>query len=122
MTRLVTVLVAALLGASVVHAEELLVLTEEFKPYQYEDENGRPTGFMVELVGALTRRGVQVRVLTNSLASNDVAAVHSGYRKYRDDLLREGAEIYELRPDSVMRGPRWRRTRCPTISTRTFRR
>ena len=53
MTRLVTVLVAALLGASEVHAEELLVLTEEFKPYQYEDENGRPTGFMVELVGTI---------------------------------------------------------------------
>lgn len=53
MIRLFAVFVAGLLGASVVHAEELLVLTEEFKPYQYEDENGRPTGFMVELVGTI---------------------------------------------------------------------
>jgi putative cardiolipin synthase len=50
---------------------------------------------------------VKVRVLTNSLASNDVVAVHSGYQKYRDDLLENGAEIYELRPDSTMQQLRW---------------
>jgi len=61
MIRLVAVLVAGLLGSSVVHAEELLVLTEEFKPYQYEDENGQPTGFMVELVNAiLEQSGVDI--------------------------------------------------------------
>jgi putative cardiolipin synthase len=46
-------------------------------------------------------------VLTNSLASNDVAAVHSGYQRYRDDLLASGVEIYELRPDSSMHQLRW---------------
>ena len=44
-----------------------------------------------------------MRVLTNSMASNDVAAVVSGYKKYRKELLEVGAEIYELRPDSTMR-------------------
>jgi len=44
-----------------------------------------------------------VRVLTNSMASNDVAAVVSGYKRYRDDLLEAGAEIYELRPDSTVK-------------------
>jgi polar amino acid transport system substrate-binding protein len=41
---------AVALNSSVVNSQELLVLTEEFKPYQYQDENGRPTGFMVELI------------------------------------------------------------------------
>ncbi len=53
------------------------------------------------------RPGGRVRVLTNSLASNDVVAVHSGYQKYRDDLLENGVEIYELRPDSGVQQIRW---------------
>ena len=48
----------------------------------------------------MSRRGVRVRVLTNSLASTDVAVVHSGYAKYRKDLLRAGVELYEMKPGS----------------------
>ncbi len=44
----------------------------------------------------LARRGVRVRVLTNSLASNDVPAVHAGYAKYRVPMLRCGVELYEF--------------------------
>jgi putative cardiolipin synthase len=66
-----------------------------------------PRDHGVELVAALHARGVRVRVLTNSLASNDVVGVHSGYQKYRDDLLRNGVEIYELRPDSGVQQLRW---------------
>jgi cardiolipin synthase C len=66
-----------------------------------------PRDHGVELVAALHARGARVRVLTNSLASNDVLAVHSGYQKYRDDLLENGAEMYELRPDSAMAQLRW---------------
>ena len=43
----------------------------------------------------LRRRGVQVRILTNSLASNDVPTVHAGYTRYRRALLRAGVELYE---------------------------
>jgi putative cardiolipin synthase len=57
----------------------------------------------VELAAGLSARGVKVRVLTNSMASNDVAAVFSGYRKYRDDLLEKGVEIHELRPDASIK-------------------
>jgi putative cardiolipin synthase len=39
-----------------------------------------------DLVG-LARRGVGVRVLTNSLAATDVGAVHAGYVKRRQTLL-----------------------------------
>ena len=44
----------------------------------------------------LARRGVRVRVLTNSLESTDVIAVHAGYIKYRKDLLQAGVKLYEL--------------------------
>jgi putative cardiolipin synthase len=46
---------------------------------------------------ALARRGVKVRILTNSLASTDVKAVHSGYARRREDLLRAGIILYELK-------------------------
>jgi len=48
----------------------------------------------------LARRGVRVRVLTNSLAAYDVPLVHAGYRKYRRRLLEGGIELYELKARS----------------------
>lgn len=54
----------------------------------------------VESLGSLVERGVRVRVLTNSLLSNDVLAAHAGYAKRRKDLVRKGIELYELRPDA----------------------
>ena len=52
-------------------------------------------------------RGVSVRVLTNSLASNDVLAAHAGHAKFRKRLLKAGAELYELRPDSNVIKKTW---------------
>jgi putative cardiolipin synthase len=46
------------------------------------------------------QRGVRVRVLTNSLAATDVAAVHAGYAKRRCDLLRAGVKLYEIKPSA----------------------
>jgi len=48
----------------------------------------------------LVERGIRLRIMTNSLASNDVAAAHAGYEKYRKDLVEAGVEMHELRPDS----------------------
>jgi cardiolipin synthase C len=45
----------------------------------------------------LRRQGVDVRVVTNSLAANDVTAVHSGYARYRRRLLEAGVIIHELK-------------------------
>ncbi len=44
----------------------------------------------------LVAQGVSVKILTNSLASNDVTAVHAGYSKFREPLLRCGVQLYEL--------------------------
>lgn len=48
----------------------------------------------------LRRRGVDVRILTNSLASTDVVPVHAGYSKRRKPLLEGGAGLCELRIDA----------------------
>lgn len=56
------------------------------------------------LLGGLVERGVQVRVLTNSLATNDLVPAHAGYTRYREELLRRGVALYEFRPDAA--GPR----------------
>ena len=50
-------------------------------------------------VEKMVDRGVRIRILTNSLASNDVLAAHAGHASYRKELLEIGAEVYELRPD-----------------------
>jgi putative cardiolipin synthase len=57
---------------------------------------------------ALMDRGVKVRILTNSLASNDVLAAHAGHAKFREALLEAGAELYELRSDSGKIEKSWR--------------
>lgn len=45
----------------------------------------------------LRKRGVRIMVLTNSLASTDVSAVHAGYVHYRKPLLRAGVSLYETK-------------------------
>jgi len=61
-----------------------------FSPYFVPGEAG--TTFLTDLVA----RGVRVRILTNSLASNDVGVVHAGYAGSRKPLLRGGVELYEM--------------------------
>lgn len=49
-------------------------------------------------------RGVRIRVLTNSLASNDAPVAHVGYARHREELLRMGVELYELRSEQASLG------------------
>jgi putative cardiolipin synthase len=49
----------------------------------------------------LTSRGVRLRALTNSLASNDLVTNHSGYARRRRSMLAAGIDLYELRPDAA---------------------
>lgn len=55
-----------------------------------------PTASGVEAFAWLVRQGVEVRVLTNSLAATDVAFVHAGYTRRRKALLKAGVQLYEL--------------------------
>ena len=61
-----------------------------FSPYFVPGKEGTAA------LSELSRRGVRVRILTNSLSSNDVGIVHAGYSKYRKDLLRAGIDLYEM--------------------------
>lgn len=61
-------------------------------PYFIPGDDG--TAFLT----GIAKRGVDIRVLTNSLASTDEPAVHAGYSRYREPLLQGGVKLYELRP------------------------
>ena len=65
-----------------------------------------PSLTAIEWLAELSERGVQVTMLTNSLAATDEPMVHVGYRKLRVALLRAGVTLYEWSP---ARGDRvWR--------------
>jgi putative cardiolipin synthase len=53
------------------------------------------------MLSDLARRGVKVRVLTNSLAASDESVVHAGYMTRRRDLLRAGVALWELKPTAT---------------------
>ncbi|MGB4117217.1 MAG: phospholipase D family protein [Polaromonas sp.] len=54
---------------------------------------------MMKQFADIKKRGVRVRVLTNSLASNDAVAAHAGYARYREALIAMGVEMYEMRSE-----------------------
>ena len=59
------------------------------------------------LEGAIERaldRGVRVRILTNSIGSNNHLSAHSAYRNHIGTLLEQGAELHEVRTDARDRG------------------
>ena len=49
------------------------------------------------------QRGVEVKILTNSLMSTDNLEAFSGYKRERESLLEIGVEIFEFRPDAAIR-------------------
>ncbi|MEH6593303.1 MAG: phospholipase D family protein [Halioglobus sp.] len=62
-----------------------------------------PTEELTAAIERATSRGVKVRVLTNSLGSNNHVTAHAAYAKHRPALLKAGAELYELRADASAR-------------------
>lgn len=67
--------------------QDILIISPYFVPGQA----------IMERFRQMRAKGVRVRVLTNSLASNDAPAAHAGYARYREDLLALGIELYEMR-------------------------
>jgi putative cardiolipin synthase len=49
-------------------------------------------------LAASAQAGKSVRILTNSLAANDVAMVYGAYEQYREKLLESGVQLWELKP------------------------
>jgi putative cardiolipin synthase len=81
--------VGAAVGGMVRGAQTSL---EVISPYFVPGKRG--TAALVDRVKA----GADVRILTNSLAANDVAAVHGGYERHRRDLIKGGVKLWELKP------------------------
>ena len=73
---------------------ELLIISPYFVPGQD----------MKQAFAAARARGVKIRVLTNSLASNDAPVAHVGYARHREELLKMGVELYELRSEQTTFG------------------
>lgn len=87
------------LGGSGDSTRQLIAALERAKrsvliqtPYLVMPEGG------MEFFRTLTRRGVRVRISTNSLASTDNLQAFSGYSSQREELLQTGIEIYEYKP------------------------
>ncbi len=76
----------------------------------------------VEALTKLTRKGVKVSVLTNSLAATDVAAVHAGYSRYRPALLKGGVALYELKSIADMGSFSLRGSKQASLHTKAFAR
>ncbi len=66
-------------------------------PYLITTENGEA------LFREAVKRGVKIRILTNSLSSTDNLEAFAGYRKCRKKLLEAGIRIFEFRPDAENR-------------------
>jgi putative cardiolipin synthase len=68
--------------------EKLTVISPYFVPGEVATQ-----GFV-----NVAKSGSNVRILTNSLAANDVAMVYGGYSKWREPLLEGGVQLWELKP------------------------
>jgi putative cardiolipin synthase len=66
---------------------------EIISPYFIPGQDG------LRRLSELVSRGVEVTVLTNSLAATDVAAVHGAYAAYRRALIEAGVSLFELKPE-----------------------
>ena len=68
-------------------AQAELVITS---PYMVPGDDG------MEMLRELAQRKVKLVVMTNSLGATDEPVVHLGYRRYREDMLDLGVDIYEI--------------------------
>lgn len=66
-------------------------------PYLITSDEGK------KLLSDAVKRGVKIRILTNSMASTDNMEAFSGYQRDRKRLLETGVQIYEFRPDAAER-------------------
>jgi putative cardiolipin synthase len=56
----------------------------------------------VKALSEVRDRGVDITIITNSLAANNQFSVHAGYRSSRKPLLHKGVRIFEVKPDAEL--------------------
>lgn len=82
------------------HADKIEHSLELISPYFVPGEMG------TKHLTSLVKQGVNVRVITNSLASTDGVLAQSGYARQRYNLLKAGVELYELKPKAKSKASR----------------
>jgi len=92
------------LGGSGIATDRLISLVQQAKhsvtiqtPYLITTDLGK--GILKTLVD----KGVEVKILTNSLASNDNFEAFSGYQRDRKKLLQTGIRIFEFKPNAKIK-------------------
>jgi len=83
------------LGEALKSAKENVIIVS---PYFVPRKRG------IEFLSDMQARGINVTVVTNSLAANNQLTVHGGYSPSRKPLLRSGVRIYEVRADADVAG------------------
>ncbi len=83
------------LGERILNAERELIFVS---PYYVPLAEG------VDFISDIMSQGVDVVMITNSLASTNHVAVHAGYAKFRRPVIRAGMQLYETRADAVPSG------------------
>jgi putative cardiolipin synthase len=63
-----------------------------------------PTPALEQAIERAEKRGIRVRILTNSLRSNNHVAAHSAYRHHVHRLVHHGADVHEVRALAKDRG------------------
>ena len=76
------------------HFEKATKSLELISPYFVPGDDG--TKYLTDRV----KKGIKVRVITNSLSSTDGVLAQSGYARHRIELLKGGVELYELKANT----------------------
>ena len=63
-----------------------------------------PTKSGIRILSETQASGIDVTIITNSLAANNQFTVHGGYAPSRKPLLKNGVRIFEARPDADVQG------------------
>jgi putative cardiolipin synthase len=91
-------------------SQQLLIISPYFIP---GDE-------IVASLNNMVARGIDVTVITNSLAATDVVAVHSGYEQYRRPLLQGGVKLYEVKVDPTDKPGTWKGSSRASLHAKSF--
>lgn len=92
------------LGGGGLSTDALITLIEEAKTSVYiQTPYLVTTEVSQQLFKRAIDRGVEVKILTNSLLSTDNLEAFSGYKREREKLLAIGVQIYEFKPDAAIR-------------------
>jgi len=81
-------------------ADQLESVPQAKKELLIESAYFIPSEPFMKHLALLSKQGVRIKILTNSMRSNDVLAAHASYAKRRQEILEAGAELYEWRSDS----------------------